>query len=86
MGKQPHSSSSGLVLELVRKRLARYRLSPREKEVVFLLLRGYSNKEIASHCGLSVETVKEYLKNVYHKVGAHKRTALLAHLLETAEP
>ncbi len=85
MGRQRSRSSRGLVFELVRKRLALYHLSPREEEVVFLLLRGYSNKEIARECNLSVETVKEYLKNIYNKFGIHQRTALLAHVLGTDE-
>jgi len=67
----------------VRKRLVRYVLSPREERVVLLLIRGFSNKEIASRCALSVETVKEYLKHVYAKIGIHGRTALLAHLFGT---
>lgn len=83
MRRKRNRSRGGLLFEFVRKRLARYRLSPREKEVVFLLLRGYSNKEIARQCNLSVETVKEYLKSIYNKVGTHRRTALLAHLLGT---
>jgi len=70
-------------LEIVRKRLVRYALSPREKGVLLLLIRGFSNKEIASRCALSVDTVKEYLKHIYAKIGVHGRTALLAHLLGT---
>ncbi len=73
-------------LEFVRKRLARYRLSPREEQVLLLLVRGFPNKEIASRCALSVETVKEYLKNIYNKIGTHGRTALLALLFGTDDP
>jgi DNA-binding CsgD family transcriptional regulator len=70
-------------LEIVRKRLVRYALSPREREVLLLLIRGFPNKEIASRCSLSVDTVKEYLKHIYVKIGIHGRTALLAHLFGT---
>ena len=73
-------------LELVRRRLVRYALSPREEGVVLLLIRGFSNKEIASRCSLSVDTIKEYLKHIYTKIGIHGRTALLAHLLGTDQP
>ncbi len=70
-------------MKTVRERLAVYRLSPREEQVVLLLVRGLPNKEIASRCALSVETVKEYLKHIYAKIGTHGRTALLAHLIGT---
>ncbi len=83
MSKKRRYASPIAPLELVRKRLVRYVLSPREKRVVLLLIRGFSNKEIASRCALSVETVKEYLKHVYTKIGIHGRTALLAHLFGT---
>ena len=48
-------------------------LSPREVEVLELLSRGYSNKEIAEQLRLSVETVRSYLKNVYEKLHVRSR-------------
>ncbi len=83
MRKERAHVTTAAPLKLVRKRLVRYALSPREEQVVLLLIRGFTNKEIASRCALSVETVKEYLKHIYSKVGIHGRTALLAHLLGT---
>ncbi|HEX4350876.1 MAG TPA: response regulator transcription factor, partial [Verrucomicrobiae bacterium] len=49
-------------------------LSPREVEVLELLSRGLSNKEIAEQLQLSVETVRSYLKNVYEKLHVRSRT------------
>lgn len=49
-------------------------LSPREVEVLELLSRGFSNKEIADQIQLSVETVRSYLKNVYEKLHVRSRT------------
>jgi DNA-binding NarL/FixJ family response regulator len=43
-------------------------LSTREIEVLGLLSRGLSNKEIADQMGLSVETVRSYLKTIYEKM------------------
>jgi len=43
-------------------------LSAREKEVLALLAKGYSNKEIAEQLSLSVETIHGYLKHVYGKL------------------
>lgn len=63
--------------------LHEYGLTTREKHVTVLVLRGLSNKEIAAECRISELTVKDHLKHIYQKTGAHQRTALLALLLGT---
>jgi DNA-binding NarL/FixJ family response regulator len=56
------------------------RLTPRERQLISLLVQGLSNKEIAWAMGLSVATVKVYLSRLYPKVGVGDRfeLALLA--------
>lgn len=54
------------------------RLSPREKEVLDLLSRGYGNKEIADKISLSVETIRSYLKTIYEKMHVHSRAEAVA--------
>ncbi len=54
------------------------RLSPREKEVLALLSKGYSNKEIAVNLSLSVETIHGYLKHVYEKMHVRSRAEAVA--------
>jgi DNA-binding NarL/FixJ family response regulator len=49
-------------------------LSMREIEVLGLLSRGLSNKEIADQMRLSVETVRSYLKTIYEKLHVRCRT------------
>jgi DNA-binding NarL/FixJ family response regulator len=49
-------------------------LSTREIEVLGLLSRGLSNKEIADQMRLSIETVRSYLKTIYEKLHVHCRT------------
>ncbi len=49
-------------------------LSAREAEVLGLLSRGLSNKEIADQMRLSIETVRSYLKTIYEKLHVHCRT------------
>jgi len=49
------------------------RLSPRETELLTLLARGYSNKEIAGKLSLTLETIQSYLKSVYRKMHVHSR-------------
>jgi DNA-binding NarL/FixJ family response regulator len=49
-------------------------LSRRETELLDLLAEGLSNKEIADRMGLSVETVRHYLKRIYEKLHVRSRT------------
>lgn len=51
-------------------------LTPRERQVVALVLRGKSNKEIARKLGISAHTVGAHLKRVYARVNAHNRSQL----------
>jgi DNA-binding NarL/FixJ family response regulator len=46
----------------------KYDLSPRELEVLQLLLKGHSTKIIASTLFISFETVRSHLKNIYNKL------------------
>jgi DNA-binding NarL/FixJ family response regulator len=63
------------------------RLSTREEEVLELLSKGYSNKEIADQIQLSVETVRSYLKHIYEKMHVRSRTqAVLRYIASRGEP
>lgn len=53
-------------------------LKPRELQMVRLLGKGCSNKEIARNLGVEVNTVKWYLKSVYAKLCVHRRTEAVA--------
>jgi two-component system NarL family response regulator len=54
-------------------RAARTELSDREKEVLEALVRGRSNKEIASALGISENTVKVHTTRVFEKLGVADR-------------
>jgi len=56
-------------------------LTPREKEVMKLVVSGLLNKQIAAELGTSVVTVKLQRAGVMHKMGANS----LAHLVRMAE-
>ena len=58
----------------------RYRLSPRETQVVELVLLGYRNREIASALGASAATIKKHLTHVFDKVGVDTRTQLVSRI------
>jgi len=45
-----------------------YHLTEREGQVLQYLIKGYSTKMIASELGISFETTRSHLKNIYHKL------------------
>lgn len=54
--------------------LERPHLSPREVEVLDLIVRGLSNKEIAYDLKISEETAKNHIKHIFEKLGVRDRT------------
>jgi DNA-binding NarL/FixJ family response regulator len=52
----------------------REELTPREREVVVLMCRGLTNKEIARALGIRVGTVKSHVDSIFWKLGARSRT------------
>ena len=60
--------------ERLAQRQKRPELSQREMEVLQLLVRGRSNKEIASSLFITEDTVKAHLKTLFVKLGVQDRT------------
>ena len=54
-------------------------LSPREREIVDLLVCGKSNKEMADQLCLSGDTVKAHLQHIFRKIGVSSRLELWAY-------
>jgi len=54
------------------------RLSAREEQVLILLSKGYSNKEIASQMVIGTETVGSHLKHIYEKMHVRSRAEAVA--------
>jgi len=48
-------------------------LRPRQREILALVARGYSNDEIAAQLFISVNTVKFHLRTAYRTLGVHNR-------------
>lgn len=46
----------------------------REKEIILLMVEGKNNHEIAKILFMSVGTVKNYISNIYQKIGTNDRT------------
>jgi DNA-binding CsgD family transcriptional regulator len=57
-------------------------LTAMEREILYLLLQGLSDKEIAPKAGCAVGTVKVHLKSIYRKTRTQGRTDLLARALK----
>ena len=58
-------------------------LTRREMEVLSALAAGNTNKEIAADLGLSLNTVKFHVKNLFQKLGVHNRSQAIALYLKT---
>jgi len=57
-------------------------LSPREREVAQMILRGHSGISIGTHLGISTTTVKTHRKNLYGKLGIATHFELFSLFLE----
>lgn len=51
-------------------------LTPREMEIVTLVVAGYSNPDIAQRCSISEQTVKHHISNIFDKLGVSNRLEL----------
>ena len=57
-------------------------LTPREKEVLSLIIKGMTNIEIASSLGISPHTAKSHVSRVLAKLGVETRYEAIARVLE----
>jgi DNA-binding NarL/FixJ family response regulator len=55
-------------------------LTEREKEILNLLIKGLSYKQIAGDIFISVETLNSHIKNIYRKLNVHSRSELASRL------
>ena len=60
-------------------------LSPQQQRIVELILQGRQDKEIAAALGLSVPTVRTYLKRVFDRTGANDRLDLVLRIFSIAQ-
>lgn len=49
------------------------KLTPREREVIYLIARGMTRKECARMCKISPHTVSDYMKSAYRKLGVRNK-------------
>ncbi|HEX3800783.1 MAG TPA: response regulator transcription factor [Verrucomicrobiae bacterium] len=83
--REVHTGGGAMSGEIARKVIGYFReqttakaevddLTPREREVLELVVHGLANKEIADRLSLTVEAVRWHLKHVYQKLHVHSRT------------
>ena len=58
------------------------RLSPKEREVIEFLTKGWTNKEIGNKLGITENTVKNHLKNILDKLHLENRVQAAAFALQ----
>lgn len=66
----------------VEQRLVAWGLTPTEREVALLLLKGHGHKQIAARTSRSERTVRQHAVSVYEKSGLSGRAELAAFFLE----
>jgi DNA-binding NarL/FixJ family response regulator len=86
--KDVHAGGSPMTSNIARKVVQSFQrsgpaddsadLSPREREVLELLARGYLYKEISDSLGISVATVNTYIRRIYEKLHVRSRSQAVA--------
>ena len=67
----------------VRPAMARPALSTREKQILGMVVLGFSNAEIAQKLVLSESTIKSHLSSAFHKLGVRSRTEAAEMILDS---
>jgi len=57
-------------------------LSPREREILDLLAKGYTNKEISETLGPAFHTIHTHVRNIYEKLHVNSRAGAVAKYLQ----
>lgn len=63
----------------------RFHLSPREIQVLKLMMRGFGKREIGKNLCIAESTVGEYCKHLYAKIGANSRCSMLVQIFGCRE-
>ncbi len=65
--------------------LCKCNLTTREKEILNLIVRGYTNPEVAKMLNISVSTAKKHRTNILHKTHVHNTAGLVSFALNSGE-
>jgi len=59
------------------QKLLKERLSEKEREVIYLILKGFTNDAIASSLGITTRTVKAHVSSIFSKLHVNDRVSLI---------
>ena len=76
-GRQQRAVSGSPAIASLDRFGDRFGLSPREREVVRLLLEGKSNRQMEEALFISLQTVKNYVSRIYRKLEVRNRLELM---------
>jgi DNA-binding NarL/FixJ family response regulator len=68
------NNSQNIVIDIGEKEIS---LSPRQYEVLQLIEKGYTSKEISAMLNLSLHTINDHVKSLFIRVGVNSRTELV---------
>lgn len=71
------------LLARLSKPVAPVEVSPREKEILALLVEGLTAKEISARLGVSIHTADTHTRNLYAKLGVRNRAAAVARAMRS---
>lgn len=71
-------ATQALISATTRPETPKYDLTPREREVLTLLVEGMSNAEIARHLTIGLSTVKFHVSSTFSKLGISSRAEAIA--------
>ncbi len=60
----------------------KYRLTPRELQILKLFLEGQNNEEICRHTTLAMNTIHNHAKNMLRKTATHAVRLMLAKFIQ----
>lgn len=87
--REVHAGGSAMSSSIARKVVASFQkappatdssihLSPREQTVLDCLAKGLTYKQIADQLGISIDTIRTYLRRIYEKLHVQSRTEAVA--------
>lgn len=76
------SGTLASVIDTDRFKEGEIHFTEREKEIILLMIEGKNNQEIAGILYMSVGTVKNYISNIYQKIGTNDRAKAILLLKE----
>ena len=80
--EQALRAASGAFAKVVDEKFTHYDLTPAEREIAWLVVKGFPIKEAAALRGTSEGTIKSQCNAIYRKIGVSGRVQLLSSLVE----